>query len=858
MLRPRLHDALRHGPFAWPGATAGCRPSVTVVCAPAGFGKSTLLAEWASRQPVRRRHDDFAWLTLDHTDNVPCTLWSEILTSLGSESLWPQAPAWLVPGPPAPHSASQFVIAVEEAVRRRGRTCLVLDDVHHLQDPDVLHSLDLLIRYQPAGLDLVLCSRTTPPLSLRRLWVEGRMWEFTAADLAFSPAQAAAVFSGRGLHLSKPDLRRLMARTEGWPAAVSLVAEALATSPEGTEIDSLMHSDSRLADYLVGEIVAKLSPVEREVLVGISVCEHVTTDLVTTLTGRADAGAILEEMEQRTLLVNRWGPGLDGYRCHGLLQSHLYEDLGKWNTAQLAALHRRAADWFAGHGEPLAALHHASRGDDPERLARLVGSQGLALVLAGRGTALRTLAATLPTTVMRRPSAGLVVALADLVAGDQTSVNHRLDRLSTEPDPEHQPRADHLRTCVDQYRARLSGTVAAQPDNASALLEHPDLGVLALVNRAAADFAVGRYAAAGDALTKALGLATERNWHYAALHCLAHLAGVAAVDSDFACMLAAAERALNYAADHGLADTAACCLAHAVAGWAGYQTLDNGTAQTHAKRAADLLCASNDRNVTLAVHTLVAAIQLDGTTDHEDALRGLRRLWAEVAPGNPIEPVLIAGAAPIVHHGALRLCRLDWALAAEQHAVGLLGMTGDTHLLHARRLANTRNLGKARCVAETITAEGTSFHLATNRVQAYLLAAVLAYHAHDTVAAHWRLDAALDLAEPLYAVRPFATGGQRVRELLAVRAGQLGHHNTFVDDILAKTRPVSSAAPEMLTRRERQLLAALPSPATTQEMADGLNLSVNTVKTHLRSTYRKLGARNRREAVATARKNGLL
>ncbi|WP_160148755.1 LuxR C-terminal-related transcriptional regulator [Amycolatopsis alkalitolerans] len=846
--RTRLHRLLRRGPFA-----GDPRPSVTLVCAPAGFGKTTLMASWTAHQPLRPRHDHLAWLTLDHTHNDPLTLWPDILTSLGGGD-----GPWLTPGSPSPHGAQQFVIAVEETARRRGRTCLVLDDVHNLHDPVVLRHLDLLIRYQPECLDLVLCSRTTPPLGLHRLSVEGRMWEVTAADLAFGPAQAAEVFACHGVRLSEADLRHVMTSTEGWPEGVAFLAEALASSPPGTEIESLLRTGSHMAGHLIAEVVAKLSPLEREVLDAISPCEHVSTALATALTGRADAGAVLERLAHRILLVTQWGPALDEYRCHGLLQSHLRNDLSGRDPAHLAALHRRAAAWYAGHGEPVAALQHAAHGRDPDLLAHLVDTQGLSLVLAGRGTALLELADTLPPTVTARPSAGLVLLLASLIAGDKASAERRLARLGTEPHAERKPRVRHLRTCVDQYRARLSGNLPVRSGETSDFLQDPDLGLLALVNHAAAEFAVGQHRTAAKALKRALGLATGHHWHYAALHCLAHLASVAAVDEDFPSVLAAAERALRYADEHDLAGTAANCLAHAVAGWAGYQTLDENDARRHTERATELRRASNDRNVCLAVHTLAAALRLDGCPTDEHTLRALREKWAGVTPGDPVPPMLVAIAAPIEYHAALRLHRADWAAGTEHRARRLLGISGDTQLMRAHSLARMNDYHEARRVLKTITAEDVRFHLGPNRIQAHLMAAVLAGRERDTVIANNHLHTALELAEGLRSLRPFATAGRPIRDLLAARAGKLGHHNAFAEEILAKTKPATNATEDTFTPRERQLLIALATPATTREMADELNVSVNTVKTHLRSAYRKLDARSRREAVMIARRNGLL
>ncbi|HJQ48313.1 MAG TPA: LuxR C-terminal-related transcriptional regulator [Amycolatopsis sp.] len=836
------------------------RPSVTVICAPAGFGKSTMMAAWIAHQPEWRRHAHQGWLTLDPTDNAPAILWADVLTSLGTTGCRPRPADWLATSPPDSSHAQRFVTAVGEAVRgRRGSTCLVLDDLHDLSEQEALDSLDLLIRYQPKDLDLVLCSRTMPPLGLHRISAEGRVWEFTASDLAFSRAQAATVFTRGALRLTEDGLDQLMTTTEGWPAGVSLVAEALVGSPADTEIDSLVRADRQLADYLIAEVVAKLSSAECDVLTGVSVCDHFTTDLATALTRRLDAGAVLERLEHRTLLLHRWGPRSDEYGCHGLLQSHLRNQLSERAPQRLAELHRRAAVWFAGHDEPLTALHHGAASGDEDLLARLTDTEGLSLILAGRGDELRGLASRLSRSVTTRAAPGLVLALADLVAGDKHSAEQRLAGLGKNGGDERSPRARQLRVCVEQYRARLSGELPASSSGAPATdLRHPDLTLLTLINQATADFARGHYAPARDVLTKALSLATKRDWHYAALHCLSHLAALTTIDrGDFPSVLADARIAVTYAADHGLADTPAVGLAHTVAGWAGYQMLDSVTARTHAQRATELLGPSNDHNVRIAVQLIASAVELDDPACRGAALGKLRESWANVTPSNPVQPDLVAAAAPIEHRAALSAGHLDWAIAVEHRTNALLGKAGETTLLRAHRLSRAAKPEQAREAVNALTADDVAYVAPLNQVQALLLAATVTQREHGESRALRHLQAALELAVPLHALRPFEVAGQPIRHLVAVSAGKLGRSNAFADEVLAKTRRTPDTGRLGFTPRERQLLKELPSPATTQELAQALNISVNTLKTHLRSTYRKLGVRNRREAVIAARRNDL-
>ncbi|HVW41109.1 MAG TPA: LuxR C-terminal-related transcriptional regulator [Amycolatopsis sp.] len=451
-----------------------------------------------------------------------------------------------------------------------------------------------------------------------------------------------------------------------------------------------------------------------------------------------------------------------------------------------------------------------------------------------------------------------MLALAELVVGDKHRAERRLARLGEEASERRSPRDRQLRACVEQYRARLCGALPTPSSGARATdLRYPDLTLLALVNQATADFALGQYPMARKALTQALSLATERNWRYAALHCLSHLAALVGIGCEFPKMLADARRALTYAADHGLADTPATCLSHAVAAWASYHMLDDATAHMHARRAVGLLRPSNDRNVRLAVQTACSAVELDDPSSREASLGNLRESWTHVTPSAPVQPALVAAAAPLEHRAALSAGHLDWAVAVEHRANVLIPRTGETLLLRAQRLASTANPERAGAVMESLVADDVAYLVPVNRVHALVLAATLAQCERGEATALRHLDAALELAAPLHALRPFAVAGRPIRQLLAGRAGQLGRTDAFADEVLTKTRRAPTPEGHFFTPRERQLLKELPTPATTRELAQTLNISVNTLKTHLRSTYRKLGVRNRREAVLAARRKGL-
>jgi hypothetical protein len=286
---------------------------LVLVCAPAGYGKTLLLAEWAADNPATT-----AWVALDEDDNDDRRFWSAVLTGLAACAAFADVPdLGRLAVPARPSYDHEFVATVLAAIETAPSAVrLMLDDVHELTAPEPLHGLRALVRNQPPGLQVVLAGRSDPPLPLGRMRLGGRLCEIRAADLRFSLAEADAMFAAARIPVRADQLRRLVAQTEGWAAGLRLAALSMRgiADPDGFLADFVANSRA-VSDYLVSEILERLPAADRELLGAVSVCDRLSAPLAAALSGRPDAGEVLDALEHETSLVISVGDGRVWYGC---------------------------------------------------------------------------------------------------------------------------------------------------------------------------------------------------------------------------------------------------------------------------------------------------------------------------------------------------------------------------------------------------------------------------------------------------------------------------------------------------------------------------------------------------------------
>jgi len=389
--RPRLLKRL----------TEGSGRGLTVVCTPAGFGKTTVLGDWArrSRQPA-------AWLSLDAGDNDPARFWRYVAAALERVRPGVAAPVVaLLRGAQHPPLEAVATVVINQlmSVPSEGGAALVLDDYHLIEAPPVHDSVTFLLDRLPPGLRLVLSSRVDPPLPLARLRARGQLAELRAADLRFTLAETAAFLREvTGLDLPTASVASLQDRTEGWAAGVQLAALSLRghADPAGF-IATFAGSHRYVLDYLTEEVLAGQPEQVLRFLLGTSVLDRLCGPLCDAVTGRTDSQALLKELERANLFVVPLDEVRQWWRYHHLFADLLRARLAQEQPTRVPELHRAAAAWHEERGFADDAVRHAMAAGETGWAARLVERHVEALLRRSEGATLDRWLSALPAASAR-------------------------------------------------------------------------------------------------------------------------------------------------------------------------------------------------------------------------------------------------------------------------------------------------------------------------------------------------------------------------------------------------------------------------------------------------------------------------
>jgi LuxR family transcriptional regulator, maltose regulon positive regulatory protein len=832
-----------------------------LVCAPAGYGKTVVLADWAEINTVA----DTAWVSLDRDDNDPRRLWASVVTALAACPSVPPASRLHAPWVWRPDTQPEFIAELADVVQELPQPVrLILDDVHELVDPVALHGLHTLLRNRPAGFQLVLSTRLDPPLSLPRLRLEGRLWELRADRLRFSPTEAAALLEKSGLHLTSAQVDMLHQRTGGWAAGLRLAALAVKkTSDHDAFLDQFSGNDSSVADYLVGEILSGLPEDIQEFLRVISICDPVPSGLAAELSRREEAGSLLDQLERQTSLLSAAGPPRDAYCIQELLRTYLIADLQRQGPTRAADLHATAARWWAGHDRPIKALDHAARSSNAVLLSDLLRRFAVPLILNGdHGPVRRALSSLGARATASDPWLALTSALTRLEAGDLSAARADLRHVR-----KYWPSHDTTDLAVLQAAAEQLAAPTEQlaapgvTTGVDELSDEPALEALARLSRGTALLGQDDRTGARAELEAALDLAHRHDFGYLAMQCQVLLGVIACTAGEVRAMLARSTEALAAASRHGWQGStwwaaATSMIAHAA--------LLRAEAPEAERLAAEGLALSPDL-LTPSLRFALRVVHGAATFDQgyrANGLADLQRARSEFGD-LPAAAEQAASAAMVEFRAALLLghtaaARTVYGWLAER-TDGAAGPASNAELLIMRGWTESTG-GRhehARTIIRPVLDGSTPALVPHTLVDAWLLETTIAVAADERPAARRALQSALALAEPLDVLRPFAQAGPGVRELLVHQLGSFGTAETVAQRALAAGTGGRDRH-TTLSERELTVLELLPSMLSLDEIATDLTVSVNTVKSHVRSIYTKLGVSSRRTAVLCAHESGLL
>lgn len=804
--------------------TAASAMPLTVVTGRAGSGKSTAVADW-----LTAGHG--AWLALETEDDRPGTFWCYVLASL--------ARCGAAVPVDRQHTVADAVdrsflirLAVSLAAEP-DPIVLVLDDVHRLSHPSILDGLRFLIDHAGSALRLVLVGRHEPPLSLHRYRLSGSITEIRDSDLSFTVDEAGALLAAHGARLERPELAAITEQAGGWAAALRLQARALSGSPAGAV-------PTEFAEYVRDELLVDQPAATRELLARTSVADELPEGLAVDLTGRRDAGQILEGLAHAGVLGTARAGAERTFVHQPMVRQVLLAEL-----PESTVLHRQAACWYVRSGRLAEALPHALAAGDWE-LASSIVVHGLSItdILAG-GDGVRSAAAfaDMPTD-LPTPEAALVLAATALAGGD---LDGCAKHLAGTPPETHDVSLALSRCAVEISLARRT-----RPD---------DLESLSATAGDATEQARAQGVAVPAAFTRLFGLArTEsllraNDLEGARRTLRAALTGPASRTAPWTPELSArlalvealcgrlrragelAHRSLQHA-------TASAAVGEVALAWVHMEQYHLVATRGHADRAAALLTVCPDALATGVLALVRARIHrahghlaqaVDALEEHSYAHDGPLPAWlAEV----------------------LRVARDALLDAGQPPAPG--GLTAHHVLAEATA---------ALVMCDTATARSSVTDLMTRQlpldvqVDCWLIitGAELADGHHDR--ARRALQRALRLAEPQRLRRPLLEAPAATRRLLREDPA-LGERHAWLGSAeevpAAALSTAATPVVETLTAREQEVLRNLSQQLSTEEIAQAMYVSVNTVRTHVRGVLRKLAATRRGEAIRRARQLGLI
>jgi LuxR family maltose regulon positive regulatory protein len=861
--RPRLFDLL----------DAGTQQLLTLVSAPAGAGKTTMLASWSSSpQPP----GPVAWLSLDAGDNEAGRLWAYAVAALCQSGAVPRDS--MLRGLAAlPDSEERSLpLLVSGLAQLPTPVVLVLDDLQDITEPALFEGLEFLVRHAPPQLRLVLAARADPPLPLQRLRLSGQLVQVRAADLAFTVAEAAELLTGSEGQppLSDDDLALLHARTEGWAAGLRLAALSLkGQSDPHRFVAEFAGDDKSVADYLTREVLDRQPEEVRSFLLRTCVVDELNGNLADALTGGEGGESMLARLEQANGFVTTVGSGRGAYRYHHLFAELLRYELRREAPAQVGKLHRRASGWYAARGLTVHAIQQALMARDWPAAADLMARHGPSLVLDGDAATLHQLVEQLPSELVAPDPELLLLGAADrIVRGDPDAAAAQLAAASQQATLLSEQRRGRFTTLLAIVNTVLAWQVGdldqvlATGEEALALQSRVANGgddaarAMLLSTVGAAALWAGHLDAAELHLREGLAVALRAGPAAQQVACLSQLALVHAMRGELHEALRCATNAADIAVDQDWPSSVLSAGGDLALAWVHYYRNDLGEATRHADQAA--AAGVGWPPMTLGVAILRARLQrargdLAGSLDtvavaRRDltGCRGSAALWRWLVL---TEAELRSASGQPQSASAIRSSLDERGPLAGGEAVVLARL----HLAEGDPAAAAEAL--AACVDGSVPAV---FMMVPAEVSLLDALANDALGDHDRAALS--LERALSLAEQGGLRRSFLDAGAPGRSLLARYRQRVPTSWSYLDALLqasAESAQVAVPVPrliEHLTEREHTVLRYLPSLMTYEEIAGDLYVSLNTVKTHAYGIFRKLGVTGRRQAVRAARELNLL
>jgi LuxR family maltose regulon positive regulatory protein len=868
--------AVRDGVVARPGLFQRLTQAqrVAQVSAPPGSGKTILLRSWIAECGLAGR---VAWVAVPGDCDAQ-QFWVSVTGALRGMAA---GSALVRPLTAAPELDGWTVVErlLEDLASLEDRVWLVIDDLHELCSAEALRQLELLIMRAPPALRFVLVTRHDLRLGLHRLRLAGELTEIRVADLRFTLPEARVLLDAAGVPLSDSAVTALYDRTEGWAAGLRLAVLSLAGNPDPERFAAEFGGSERtVAEYLLAEVLDRQSEQARRLLLRTSILDRVNGELADLLTGGSGGERVLQQLEEAGAFVVSLDARRSWFRYHQLFADLLQLELRGSEPARLPALHDAAARWYAEHGYPVEAVRHAEAAQNWDLAARLLSDHWVGLGLAGLGGAAHEFLTRFPAGVIARDA-----ELAARVAGDQLArgslgeAERYLALAARALESVPAARREHSQVVlavVRMHLARRRGDLTAVTEEAQRLLApamtaasgQPGLGedlrALALIDLGIAELWASRFDEANRHLEDGIAQAHEIGRPYLEVTGLAYSAQLTSWRS-FPLGAERGLQAIELANQHGWSDepvTGVAYLARSVAMVVQGRLEEAEEAQGRAERS---MRTEVEPAAGMRLHYGRGMLEFVSGR-HDAALRAFQaaeRLAKSLITPHTLAPRLRSHLLQtLAHVGETR--RVEQALADMDTPER---ERGEIRIAEASlRLAQDDPKAATVVLAPVIDGSAPMQNAHLWDVQASLLQAIACDALGDAGAARRALERALDLAAPETLLFPFLYDPapallDRHRQHGTAHTGLIAE----ILNVLAGQEPGSqpSGPPhlrEPLSSAEARVLRYLPTRLSAPEIADEMYLSVNTVKTHMRHLYDKLGAHRRHEAVEQARALGLL